>query len=580
MHGWTLPGLVALEQPNLLGEPDTLGELSFGASLDLAKGRIDAVQRQALHERLAALSRRMKGARTLWSDKLADARTGATADAADNPDMPAGYTYLLQLVAHDMIDSGLAPTAAGAVFNGRARPLMLDTVYGFGPDAMPWAYDAKPSGPLDPFVTEHGRMPRNRLRTSPCSDGARPAGKPYCPFHDIARGGQGALTDPMIADPRNDAHPLMSQMTALFHHAHNALMAAINRDDMTEDAAGVEVGYRKFACARTILTLIYRRIVRQDVLKRILHPVVWNAYAIARRGEPLRPFGGVPVEFSRGAFRFAHAMVRDSYVFNDFSELDPATNFLLFSSRRRPEDMPLNRTWMVDWSLFFDLRSEATSGTVRNLSHRIGPHYSDVFEDSAAFKTLSAIDVSGLAHRDMLSALYAGQWSVPKLSEMLGQLMSASGSGLSGLILPDYAPKWQPLIKAWLEQDFPGGAIAGPDLDRSMKDAIANDPPWPFFVLFEAAFGPDLSTKGMGRHLGPVGSLVVAETCFGALQASELVPGEWGITLKGAIAAAMEQYLGPTAVLPELAGPTARPPEDMRGFLMLLQSMNAFRAPP
>ncbi len=586
MHGWTLPGLVALEQPNLFGEPDTPASLSFGASLDLAKGRISADRREALHARLAALSRRMKGARDLWTDRLLDARTGAAADAADNPDLPAGYTYLLQFIAHDMVDSGLSPTAAGAVANGRVRPLMLDTLYGLGPDAMPWTYEAEPAGPGDPFVTEHGRMPRNLLRTSPCKDGAPPPSAGFCPFHDIGRAGQGSQTllcDPMIADARNDAHPVLSQMTALFHQAHNALMRAMADVDMSHQAAGVEVAYRKLACARAILTLIYRRIVRQDVLRRILHPEVWAAYVGPRAGTPLQPFGGVPVEFSRGAFRFAHAMVRDRYVFNDFSALDPAVNFLLFSSRRRPEDMPLNRKWMVDWSLFFDLRGEGASGAVRNLSHRVGPHYGSLLEDSSAFKSLSAIDVSGLAHRDMLSALYAGQWSVPALTLQLRALAAVRGSGLQDLTIADHQSHWQPLIADWLQQAFDDAAIDGPGLDASMIEAIAADPPWPFFVAFEAAFSRQAgrpSSIGMGRHLGPVGSLVVAETCFGALQARQVIADEWSMSLQQAIIAAMKLYLGRDDLLPELTAPGAAPPEDMASLLLLLKDINAFGSPP
>lgn len=583
MHGWTLPGLVALEQPNLLGEPQTHTAMSFGASIDLARGRISADKRALLHQRMAALARRMKAAETLWTDRLADPRSGTLAKPEDNPGLPAGYTYMLQFMAHDMVDSGLSPTAAGAVANGRVRPLMLDALYGLGPDAMPWAYDVEPAGPGDPFVTEHGRMPRNLLRTSICADGAAPAAASLCPFHDIARSGHPLLSDPMIADPRNDAHPLMSQMTALFHLAHNALMRVIAEADLSDDAAGVEVAYRSFACARAILTLIYRRILRADVLRRILHPVVWAAYAGPRRGTPLAPYGGIPVEFSRGAFRFAHALVRDRYVFNDFSELAPASNFLLFSSRRRPEDMPLNRTWMVDWSLFFDVREGQATGTVRNLSRRIGPHYGDLLEDSSAFKIFSALDVSGLAHRDLLSALYAGQWSVAALVAQLRKLAEMADSGLQELVIPDHDGVWQPLIARWLAADPDNAAFAGPVLDAGMIAAIAADPPWPFFVAFEAAFSgraDNLSTVGMGQHLGPIGSLVVAETCFGALQARELVADEWTLSLKQAIGAAMKLYLGRSDLLPELTGPAARPPEDMAGLLKLLLELNAFAPRP
>jgi hypothetical protein len=46
---------------------------------------------------------------------------------------------------------------------------------------------------------------------------------------------------------------------------------------------------------------------------------------------------------------------------------------------------------------------------------------------------------------------------------------------------------------------------------------LSNDPPLPFFVLFEAMQEPH-----EGRHLGPLGSIIVAEVIFGALA---LAPG-------------------------------------------------------
>jgi hypothetical protein len=61
-----------------------------------------------------------------------------------------------------------------------------------------------------------------------------------CPFRDIARtpaenvtgidrgiaGKRVALTEALIADPRNDDHAIMSQLTALFALLHNSLIDA------------------------------------------------------------------------------------------------------------------------------------------------------------------------------------------------------------------------------------------------------------------------------------------------------------------------------------------------------------------
>jgi hypothetical protein len=79
-------------------------------------------------------------------------------------------------------------------------------------------------------------------------------------------------------------------------------------------------------------------------------------------------------------------------------------------------------------------------------------------------------------------------------------------------------------MRAWLTE-IPGlqpgqqGPLpAGdPDLER-----ILIDPPLPFFVLFEAArIGRSDAAEG-GRKLGPLGSVIVAETILGAMQAHSL----------------------------------------------------------
>ena len=66
----------------------------------------------------------------------------------ENADIPAGYTYLLQLVAHDLVQTSfplsvLENTATG-VRNDRAYRLKLDTIYGGGPEVCPFAYEARP----------------------------------------------------------------------------------------------------------------------------------------------------------------------------------------------------------------------------------------------------------------------------------------------------------------------------------------------------------------------------------------------------------------------------------------------------
>jgi hypothetical protein len=89
-------------------------------------------------------------------------------------------------------------------------------------------------------------------------------------------------------------------------------------------------------------------------------------------------------------------------------------------------------------------------------------------------------------------------------------------------------------MRTWLTQ-APGlepgqGPLQAADQDL---DRIVADPPLPFFVLFEAArIGRPDEAQG-GRTLGPLGSVIVAETIFGAMEAHPL--GIEGDSLKACI---------------------------------------------
>ena len=77
--------------------------------------------------------------------KLADTIANEGQPAEFNPDIPSGYTYLLQLIAHDLVESSLFLSRSGdsvlGLSNVRTKPLRLETIFGGGPIACPHAYD-------------------------------------------------------------------------------------------------------------------------------------------------------------------------------------------------------------------------------------------------------------------------------------------------------------------------------------------------------------------------------------------------------------------------------------------------------
>lgn len=456
------------------------------------------------------LSRRMD-ARIHWPP-----HTDRSAEYWENPLIPSGYTYLLQFVAHDLVHSAIPLSVAGGLgggtTNARRTPLRLETLFGSGPVGSPHIYAL--DAPNDDRRTKL-RLGRMRWKEQEPASG--------CPFRDIARaraenltgidrsiaGVRTALTEPLVADPRNDDHAVMSQLTALFALLHNGLVDVIRRqEDDAAPSGRFGAAYKRFLCARGALTAIYHNILRKDLMRRVIHPAIYAAYDrpvpdfIDRRTSAEGIAIGdwkIPFEFSHGAFRFGHAMVRPEYQINDLS-LHDLNVTLEKTSANDPANMPLDETWMVQWSRFFEV-----NGSTPNLSRRIGPHLSDGLGNDQIFPAFDQTERVGLLYRDLLGAGLAGMWSVDALIAEIGgrkphfiemsRLLADRGYRVNQL-------------REWLAAEPAYGALTAADIET-----LSNDPPLPFFVLFEAMH----QSQAKGLHLGLLGSIIVSEVIFGAL---------------------------------------------------------------
>jgi len=420
-----------------------------------------------------------------------------------NTGIPSGYTYLLQFIAHDMVDSVASFGIDGGQLcsrpsNARSVPLMLDTLYGSGPDQSPQAYAYRAQ------QQELGRAPRTHLRLGPGA-GPAPPGNRYCPFHDIARSKppdplhEGSLfTEAMLADPRNDAHALLSQLTVLFQRLHNHILSLVEKGTSSISSTPRELAYRRFRCARLVVTMIYRNVIEKDVLCRILDDRIYRHY-VTNGNVPCDSAESIPLEFSFGAFRFGHSMVRENYNVNSRHESQPVSGALLRSSQQQPALLPDMARWFIDWDRFFPEGATATADRpfVPNFSTMIGPRYLGALHTGQVRSP--GLDDKGLAWRDLLSACYAGVLSVAALCSAL----RAMGFDM----VKDFA-WWREQLETWLP--LPRANLFSASDDDTKR--IVEDPPLPFFVLFEA------ERCGGGKHLGPVGSIIVAETVLGAIK--------------------------------------------------------------
>lgn len=329
---------------------------------------------------MCRLSRRMD------ADIEWPAHERATCRSWENPNIPSGYTYLAQFVAHDLVQSStplsLANDMRGTTLNMRRSGLKLDTLYGAGPVSCPFAYALDDGADRSRTKLRLGRIQRDDRTTDA-----------KCPFRDIPRAaaenqtgidrgipGRLALTDALLVDPRNDDHAILSQMTTLFALLHNGLVDLVTRaEGPRRNSVSQELAHRRYLCARGATTLIYRNVVRHDLMRRLLHPEVYRAYApehAAFIDEVLQGPSGmrldealrqqewrVPLEFSHGAFRFGHALVRNQYRINDIATNELAEN-LEKTSLTDPINMPLNESWIVQWSQFFEITGIEDSETI------------------------------------------------------------------------------------------------------------------------------------------------------------------------------------------------------------------------
>jgi Animal haem peroxidase len=508
---------------------------------------IDPVSAPEHREKIRALMNRLS--RRMDAPLRWPAHGDPTIERWENPGIPSGYTYLLQFVAHDLVHSAIPLSVAGTLgadtANARRSALKLETLFGSGPVGSPYVYA------LD--TPNDDRRTKLRLGRMRWKDQAVKAG---CPFRDIARspaenvtgidrsvpGHRLALTEALVADPRNDDHAIMAQLTALFALLHNGLIDVVRRGEpVAAVSANLGAAYKRFLCARDALTAIYHRIIRNDLMKRVLHPTIHAAYSGPSRSflDRHAPAGWqVPLEFSHGAFRFGHAMVRPEYVINDLSTHDLSTT-LEKTSANDPVNMPLDSTWMIKWSRFFEI-----GGSRPNYSRRIGPYLSDALGHDQIFPAIDQTNRVGLLYRDLVGSALAGLWSVDAL---IAEIVARRPHfiGLSAL-LADRSCRVREL-RDWLASEPSYGGLTREDIDT-----LANDPPLPLFILFEAMRQP----QAEGLRLGPLGSIIVAEVIFGALERDGAPAGEQAAPLADALAAISAQYY-PTNVfadIPEIAG--------------------------
>lgn len=389
-----------------------------------------------------------------------------------NPDVPVGFTVLGQFVTHDFsFDPSPMPFSnilPAGISNRNSPRFDLDNVYGGGPMGDTALY------PLP-----------DRLHFALGEGG-----------HDLPRMPDTTVISP---DPRDDNNMPLAQLHLAFMKFHNAIIDALidkkittatghhiyqepadetpNARDRTSLGALLDKDnwYNVlFAQAQRLVCWHYQWMILNEYLplicdRSILAEVVDNGSTLFPKTSD-RPF--VPIEFSTGAFRYAHAVLHAEYRIND--------NTVLPMFKDTPEGGPrvdlrggaVAAEHALDWSYFFHTRPDREPKFERLITPKFPTPLLNLPVRGVPGARAGALspEMSSLAVRDLCRGEMQGLPSGQDIARAVGQ---------------------EPLTDAELGTEGPIYFL--------------------WYLLKEAEL------LAGGRHLGPVASRIVAESFVGLL---------------------------------------------------------------
>jgi len=401
---------------------------------------------------------------------------------ASNVSAMAGYTYLGQFLAHDL--SRLRIEGHNKTVKSFTTDILRSDVSSVLD--LSSVYDGAIAGSLM-RKTGNAFM---ALGDAQVSDGPDLIG------YDLPRNGLRAC----IGDDRNDENLIVSQLHVQFLKLHNFFVREISHDS---PELGTEL---LFEAAREQVILHYQEVILHDFLYEILHPAVWKAIILENKHilwdpDPSEP-AVLPVEYSAAAGRFGHAMVQNNYNLNAVTSVSVSELFEMTGEGRfggKYQRMPA--THLVDWRLFFDFPKHNTRGLpTRNKALRISPR---VRVDLINTQSLPVPEESNLATRNLLRGL---QMRLSSGQATVNHLLNNYQARLLELEIPICL-----LNRDQLNLNKPG--FSRHVLDSCSPALSTHTPLW-YYVLAEACVE---TFEGIGK-LGPLGSLIVAESIRGLLQ--------------------------------------------------------------
>ncbi|MFY0610995.1 MAG: hypothetical protein JXQ99_05670 [Hyphomicrobiaceae bacterium] len=349
----------------------------------------------------------------------------------------------------------------------------------------------------------------------------------------------------LIGDHRNDENLLVAQFHLGVLRFHNAVVRFIEQcgampDDTTDSV---------FERARKTTQWTFQWLVVNDFLVRLCNQGVLQAvldspetlYEVRAKsrvgpGQPAEPF--MPLEFSIGAYRFGHSMIRNAYDLNRNFGRDASGNtkpvdrvqnqgratldqLFQFTGnlgvRRSGGELAMEdfdvvgqlgavpSNWIVEWDRFVAVApgedaTETPARAARKIDTHLAPPLGRLLKEGGNADNSKTPDMvkilKNLAARNLRRSFI---FSTP------------TGQAMAGLYGGRYG---QAGVVALTETELKGGLMArSPVVSQALnRNSFASRTPLWTYILAEAEI------IGQGNRLGPLGSAMIADTMIGILR--------------------------------------------------------------